>query len=155
MPTNRRTENRKLTMAYVRAAEKAGAVFREGARVASKSRTKNGRARLRRPLRRRQPRTRRHSRQRRRFLGRRDSRTGGGPQGPLLSRARTDHLLRSARAGLLGPSLFSPDGILVPRRDGRLIAGSIFEDAGFNKSVTLSGIATLFTMTRSSRWSLA
>jgi glycine oxidase len=45
--------------------------------------------------------------------------------------------------GQLGPSLFSPDGILVPRRDGRLIAGSIFEDAGFNKSVTLAGIATI------------
>jgi glycine oxidase len=28
----------------------------------------------------------------------------------------------------------------VPRRDGRLIAGSIFEDAGFNKTLTLGGM---------------
>jgi glycine oxidase len=45
-----------------------------------------------------------------------------------------------ARPGLVGPSLFSANGIIVQRRDGRILAGSIFEEAGFNKSVTLEGI---------------
>ncbi len=44
------------------------------------------------------------------------------------------------RPGAIEPSLFSTRGILVPRRDGRLIAGSIFEDAGFNKTLTLGGM---------------
>lgn len=34
----------------------------------------------------------------------------------------------------------SEEGYLVPRRDGRIIAGSTLEDAGFNKSVTPGGI---------------
>jgi glycine oxidase len=34
----------------------------------------------------------------------------------------------------------SEKGYLVPRRDGRIIAGSTLEDAGFNKSVTPGGI---------------
>ncbi len=38
------------------------------------------------------------------------------------------------------PSLFSTRGILVPRRDGRLLAGSVFEEAGFNKTLTLGGM---------------
>jgi glycine oxidase len=139
MPTNRRTENRKLTMAYVRAAEKAGAAFREGARVAEVV-THAGRA-----------------------AGVRfdDGATesadvvvnAAGSWAGEIRGLEADHvrfypvrgqiICFEAPAGLLGPSLFSPDGILVPRRDGRLIAGSIFEDAGFNKSVTLSGIATI------------
>jgi len=139
MPTNRRTENRKLTMAYIRAAEKAGAIFREGARVAEIV-TRGGRA-----------------------SGLRFD-DGSIEEGDVIVNAagswaselrgleadkvrfypvRGQIICFEAPAGLLGPSLFSPGGILVPRRDGRLIAGSIFEDAGFNKSVTLSGIATI------------
>ena len=45
-----------------------------------------------------------------------------------------------ARSGTIEPSLFSTRGILVPRRDGRLLAGSIFEEAGFNKTLTLGGM---------------
>jgi glycine oxidase len=41
---------------------------------------------------------------------------------------------------LAGPSIFSVHGYLVPRRDGRLIAGSTMEAAGYEKQVTLEGI---------------
>jgi glycine oxidase len=139
MPTNRRTENRKLTMAYVRAAQKAGAVFKESTRVAEVV-ARGGRA-----------------------AGVRFD-DGSMEEGDIVIDAagswaseirgleadkvrfypvRGQIICFEGTPGLLGPSLFSPDGILVPRRDGRLIAGSIFEDAGFNKSVTLAGIATI------------
>jgi glycine oxidase len=39
--------------------------------------------------------------------------------------------------------LYSPRGYLVPRRDGRLLAGSTTEDAGFNKVVTAEGLHTI------------
>ncbi len=39
--------------------------------------------------------------------------------------------------------IYSPRGYLVPRADGRLLAGATVEDAGFDKSVTREGIAHL------------
>jgi len=39
--------------------------------------------------------------------------------------------------------LYSPRGYLVPRRDGRLLAGSTSEHAGFDKRVTTAGVHTL------------
>ena len=39
--------------------------------------------------------------------------------------------------------LYSPRGYLVPRRDGRVIAGSTTEHVGFKKEVTAGGIATI------------
>jgi glycine oxidase len=39
--------------------------------------------------------------------------------------------------------LRSENGYLVPRRDGRIIAGSTLENAGFNKHVTPSGICRI------------
>ncbi|MDX6612817.1 MAG: glycine oxidase [Blastocatellia bacterium] len=39
--------------------------------------------------------------------------------------------------------LYSPRGYLVPRSDGRLLAGSTSEHAGFEKRVTTTGIHTL------------
>ena len=53
-----------------------------------------------------------------------------------------------ARPGLVEPSLFSESGIVVPRRDGRILAGSIFEEAGFNKSVTLDGMERILRAVR-------
>jgi glycine oxidase len=44
---------------------------------------------------------------------------------------------------LAGPSVFSAHGYLVPRRDGRLLAGSTMEEAGYDKEVTLEGIAKI------------
>ena len=43
--------------------------------------------------------------------------------------------------GHLRSSIFSLGGYLVPRRDGRILAGSTMEEAGFDKSVTLAGLA--------------
>ncbi len=48
-----------------------------------------------------------------------------------------------ARPGQLRASLFSPRGYLVPRRDGRILAGSTMEEAGFDKTVTLSGLTKI------------
>ncbi|MDQ3041883.1 MAG: FAD-dependent oxidoreductase, partial [Acidobacteriota bacterium] len=35
---------------------------------------------------------------------------------------------------------YSPRGYLVPRLDGRILAGATVEDVGFDKSVTASGV---------------
>jgi glycine oxidase len=136
LPTNWRTDNRKLTQAYIAAAAKAGAEFRESVRIESIA-IKSSRA------------------------------TGvithGGETiaGDVVINAagawaselrgleadkirffpiRGQILCFDTRPGAIEPSLFSTRGILVPRRDGRLIAGSIFEDAGFNKTLTLGGM---------------
>lgn len=42
--------------------------------------------------------------------------------------------------------LKSPLGYLVPRQDGRVIAGSTMEFAGFDKAVTVEGLAKLLAM---------
>ena len=39
--------------------------------------------------------------------------------------------------------IYSPRGYLVPRRDGRLLAGSTTEDAGFTKEVTARGLGLI------------
>jgi glycine oxidase len=39
--------------------------------------------------------------------------------------------------------IYSPRGYLVPRLDGRLLAGSTSEDAGFDKRVTGEGVSTI------------
>ncbi|MFN2511604.1 MAG: glycine oxidase ThiO [Pyrinomonadaceae bacterium] len=41
--------------------------------------------------------------------------------------------------------IYSPRGYLVPRRDGRLLAGSTTEQAGFDKSVTASGVHSILS----------
>lgn len=144
MPTNRRVENRKLTLAYINAATNAGAEFVEGARVDSIE-TAGGRA-----------------------TGARLA-SGVVEEGDVVINAagawsgdirgleddrihfypvRGQILCFDARPGMIGPSLFSGTGIVVPRRDGRLLAGSIFEDAGFNKSVTMDGMERILRAVR-------
>lgn len=136
LPTNWRTDNRKLTQAYIGAAAKAGAEFREGVRIDSIA-IKNGRAA--------------------------GVVTHGGETiaGDVIVNAagswaselrgleadkirffpvRGQIICFETRPGAIEPSLFSARGILVPRRDGRLLAGSIFEEAGFNKTLTLGGM---------------
>lgn len=136
MPTNWRVENRRLTQAYMAAAVNKGAEIREGVRVEAIT-VAEGRA------------------------------TGVVVQGGAAFEAdlvinaagswagdirgleadrirffpvRGQILCFDARPGMLAPSLFSKRGILIPRRDGRLLAGSIFEEAGYNKSVTMAGM---------------
>jgi glycine oxidase len=144
MPNNRRVENRKLTLAYINAATNAGAEFREGARVNSIA-IEGGRA-----------------------TGLRLA-DGSLESGDVVINAagawagdirgleddrlhfypvRGQILCFDARPGLVGPSIFSTSGIVVPRRDGRILAGSIFEDAGFNKSVTLDGMERILRAVR-------
>jgi glycine oxidase len=144
LPDNRRVENRQLTLAYVNAATHAGAEFREGAGVYSVE-TAGGRA-----------------------TGLRLA-DGAVESGDVIINAagawagdirgleddrlhfypvRGQILCFDARPGLIGPSLFSGTGILVPRRDGRLLAGSIFEEAGFNKSVTMDGMERILRAVR-------
>ncbi|MGA7872589.1 MAG: FAD-dependent oxidoreductase, partial [Candidatus Binatus sp.] len=144
LPNNRRVENRKLTLAYINAATHAGADFHEGARVYSIA-VEGGRA-----------------------TGLRLA-DGSVETGDIIINAagawagdirgleddrihfypvRGQILCFDARPGLVSPSIFSGTGILVPRRDGRILAGSIFEDAGFNKSVTLDGMERILRAVR-------
>lgn len=136
LPTNRRVDNRKLVQAFINAAAVAGAEFREGAHVDAIVASGGRAAGVR--------------------LG--DGSTlaadvivnaagawAGGIRGLEDDRirfrpVRGQIICFDARPGLLGPSLFSGDGIVVPRRDGRILAGSVFEEAGFNKSVTLGAM---------------
>jgi glycine oxidase len=136
MPTNRRTDNRKLTHAYAAAARKAGAEFVEGARVEG--------------------------------LALRGERAigvlmdggsireadvvvnaAGAWAGEIrgleadrvkLHPVRGQILCFEVAPGTIGPALFSLRGYVVPRRDGRLLAGSTMEEAGYNKIVTLAGL---------------
>ena len=48
--------------------------------------------------------------------------------------------LCSARPPLVRHVVYGPRGYLVPRRDGRLLAGSTSERAGFTKAVTAAGL---------------
>jgi glycine oxidase len=136
MPTNRRTDNRKLTQAYAAAARRAGAEFVEGARVEA--------------------------------LAIRGERAGGVVMDDGSTReadvvvnaagswageirgleadrvklhpVRGQMICFEVAPGTLGPALFSLRGYVVPRRDGRLLAGSTMEEAGYNKAVTLAGL---------------
>jgi glycine oxidase len=143
MPTNRRTDNRKLTQAYAAAARRAGAEFVEGARVEALA-LRGGRA----------------SGDVARADGvvmddgsTREADVVVNAAGSWASEIRgleADRVkLHPVRGQIvcfdvapatIGPALFSLRGYLVPRRDGRLLAGSTMEEAGYNKSVTLAGL---------------
>ncbi len=136
MPTNRRTDNRKLTQAYAAAARKAGAEFVEGARVEALA-TRGERA-----------------------VGvlMDDGSTleadvvvnaAGAWAGEIRGLEADRVKLYPVRGQIvcfevapetIGPALFSLRGYVVPRRDGRLLAGSTMEEAGYDKSVTLAGL---------------
>ena len=136
MPTNRRTDNRKLTQAYAVAARKAGAEFVEGARVAGLA-IRGGRAAgvLMDD----------GSTQEADVVINAAGSWAGEVRGLEADRVKL-HPVRGQIAcfevapGTIGPALFSLRGYLVPRRDGRLLAGSTMEEAGYNKSVTLAGL---------------
>jgi len=136
MPEDRPLDNRKLTQAYAVAAVRAGAILSEGA-SADAILTSGGRATA----------VRLHD--------------GSSLEADLVvvAAGAWSHMLRGleadrimlhpvrgqivcfeGRPGLLGPPVFSSRGYLVPRLDGRILAGSTMEQAGFNRSVTLAGI---------------
>ena len=136
LPLDRRTDNRRLTQAYAAAAVAKGAEFVEGTRVdriivehgrASAVRTDDGR------------------------LHQADVVINAAGAWAAQVRGLEDDAISSypvrgqivcfdARPGMIGPSLFSLRGYIVPRRDGRILAGSTMEEAGYDKSVTLNGI---------------
>jgi glycine oxidase len=136
LPDNRRVENRKLTQAYIAAAINSGTQFREGAAVDSIA-TAGGRATG----------VRLH-----------DGSTidadlvivAAGSWSHHVRGLEADHvalhpvrgqmLCFESRPRLLANAVFSMRGYLVPRRDGRLLAGSTMEEAGYNKAVTLAGM---------------
>ena len=148
MPTNRRADNRKLTQAYAAAARKAGAEFVEGARVEALA-IRGGRA------------TGDvqasgvveaigvvmddgSTREADIVINAAGS-WAGEVRGLEADRVKL-HPVRGQivcfemAPGTIGPALFSLRGYLVPRRDGRLLAGSTMEEAGYNKVVTLAGL---------------
>lgn len=53
------------------------------------------------------------------------------------------------RLPLFSSVLFSSEGYLVPRKDGRVIAGSTLEFKGFEKSVTAEGLSKILNMAMS------
>jgi glycine oxidase len=66
---------------------------------------------------------------------------GDAPVAPQLEPVRGQILCFAPAASppLVRHVVYSPRGYLVPRRDGRLLAGTTTEHAGFDKSVTESG----------------
>jgi glycine oxidase len=62
---------------------------------------------------------------------------------PEIEPVRGQMICLEAKPQLTRHVIYSPRGYLVPRRDGRLLAGSTSERVGFAKYVTAGGIATI------------
>jgi glycine oxidase len=60
--------------------------------------------------------------------------------GPPVEPVRGQMLCFAAAPPVVRHVVYSPRGYLVPRRDGRLLAGSTTERAGFEKAVTAAGL---------------
>ena len=64
---------------------------------------------------------------------------------PRIKPVRGQMLCLEATPQLTRHVIYSPRGYLVPRRDGRLLAGSTTEQAGFEKRVTAAGIHSILS----------
>ncbi len=62
---------------------------------------------------------------------------------PRIEPVRGQMICFDAKPQLTRHVIYSPRGYLVPRQDGRLLAGSTSENAGFTKQVTAGGINTI------------
>jgi len=62
---------------------------------------------------------------------------------PAVTPVRGQMVCLESKPQLTKHVIFSPRGYLVPRQDGRLLAGSTSENAGFARRVTAGGIATI------------
>ncbi|HSK63167.1 MAG TPA: glycine oxidase ThiO [Pyrinomonadaceae bacterium] len=62
---------------------------------------------------------------------------------PPIEPIRGQMICFDAKPQLTRHVIFSPRGYLVPRQDGRLLAGSTSEHAGFTKQVTAGGIGSI------------
>ncbi len=65
---------------------------------------------------------------------------GQGYSGPRVEPVRGQMLCFTARPAFVRHVIYGPRGYLVPRRDGRLLAGSTSEQAGFEQVVTAAGL---------------
>jgi glycine oxidase len=67
------------------------------------------------------------------------------PQSPIprIEPVRGQMVCLEAKPQLTRHVIYSPRGYIVPRQDGRLLAGSTSERAGFAKCVTAGGISTI------------
>jgi glycine oxidase len=68
---------------------------------------------------------------------------GGDPEPPRVEPVRGQIVTFVVAPALLRHVVWSARGYLVPRADGRLLAGSTLEHAGFDKSVTAAGLRTV------------
>ena len=135
-PNEYRADNRKLTQAYLNAALRAGARLIEETRVDA-IQTRGGRFSA----------VRLHDG---RILEADAAINAAGSWASQIRGLEADNVsLYPVRGqivcfedqpGLLGPAIFSLRGYVVPRRDGRLLAGSTREQAGYSKYVTLEGM---------------
>lgn len=57
---------------------------------------------------------------------------------PNVEPVKGQMIIFSAQSGLLGHMVLSQDHYLIPRKDGKILAGSTLEHVGFDKSVTES-----------------
>lgn len=64
---------------------------------------------------------------------------------PKIEPVRGQMICFDAKPQLTRHVIYSPRGYLVPRQDGRLLAGSTSENAGFTKQVTAGGISHILT----------
>jgi glycine oxidase len=62
---------------------------------------------------------------------------------PLIEPVRGQMVCLEAKPQLTRHVIYSPRGYIVPRQDGRLLAGSTSEEAGFAKFVTAGGVSTI------------
>ena len=62
---------------------------------------------------------------------------------PLIEPVRGQMVCLEAKPQLTRHVIYSPRGYIVPRQDGRLLAGSTSERVGFAKCVTAGGISTI------------
>ena len=67
----------------------------------------------------------------------------GDPEPPRVEPVRGQIATFVVAPPLLRHVVWSARGYLVPRADGRLLAGSTLEHAGFDKSVTAAGLRTV------------
>jgi glycine oxidase len=68
---------------------------------------------------------------------------GGDPWPPAVEPVRGQLVAFEMAPPMFRHVLASPRGYLVPRADGRLVAGSTAERAGFDKSVTAAGLRSV------------
>ncbi|MEK7725198.1 MAG: glycine oxidase ThiO [Acidobacteriota bacterium] len=62
---------------------------------------------------------------------------------PIVKPIRGQMVAFQTAKRLFSKVIYSPRGYLVPRRDGRILAGSTSEDVGFDKSVTELGLEVI------------